>query len=62
MPEGDEDFSNRWKMIKATFFKGLSNVERRSKTRIKRGKRGIWQRCFWEHAIRDERDYAAHMD
>jgi putative transposase len=23
---------------------------------------GIWQRRFWEHTIRDERDYAAHMD
>jgi len=21
-----------------------------------------WQRRFWEHTIRDERDYAAHMD
>ena len=24
--------------------------------------RGIWQRRFWEHTIRDDRDYAAHMD
>lgn len=24
--------------------------------------RGIWQRRFWEHAIRDEGDYARHMD
>ncbi len=23
---------------------------------------GLWQRRFWEHTIRDERDYAAHMD
>ena len=30
--------------------------------RVTRGERGIWQRRFWEHAIRDDRDYAAHID
>jgi REP-associated tyrosine transposase len=29
---------------------------------IRRGERGIWQRRYWEHTIRDDRDYAAHMD
>jgi len=28
----------------------------------RRGERGIWQRRYWEHTIRDDRDYAAHMD
>ena len=27
-----------------------------------RGERGIWQRRYWEHTIRDDRDFAAHMD
>jgi putative transposase len=31
-------------------------------TRQRRGERGIWQRRFWEHTIRDEADYASHMD
>ncbi len=26
------------------------------------GERGLWQRRYWEHVIRDERDYAAHID
>jgi putative transposase len=30
--------------------------------RRKRGERGIWQRRFWEHLIRDERDYQHHVD
>jgi len=30
--------------------------------RLKRGERGIWQRRFWEHLVRDEQDYAAHLD
>ena len=29
---------------------------------MRNGERGIWQRRFWEHTIRDERDYAAHVD
>ncbi len=62
LPTGDDDFSNRWKMIKTHFSKSLPKMERRTKVRIKRGERGIWQRRFWEHAIRDDRDYEKHMD
>jgi len=62
LPKGDADFSKRWKLIKTEFSKGLPKVERRSSVRIKRGERGIWQRRFWEHVIRDNRDYATHMD
>ncbi len=62
LPADDDDFSNRWKMIKTHLSKSLPQVERRSKVRIKRGERGIWQRRFWEHAIRNDRDYATHMD
>jgi REP-associated tyrosine transposase len=62
LPEGDDNFSKRWKLIKTHFSKGLPVTERRSRVRQKRGERGIWQRRFWEHAIRDERDYSMHMD
>lgn len=27
-----------------------------------RGHRGVWQARYWEHTIRDERDYEAHRD
>jgi len=27
-----------------------------------RGERGIWQRRYWEHLVRDEADFRAHMD
>ncbi|MBV8870730.1 MAG: hypothetical protein JOY65_15165 [Acetobacteraceae bacterium] len=37
-------------------------VERRSAARRARGERGIWQRRFWEHTIRDDDDYANHVD
>jgi putative transposase len=40
----------------------LPKEERRSASRIKRGERGIWQRRFWEHLIRDDEDYQGHVD
>jgi REP-associated tyrosine transposase len=40
----------------------LPVVEQRSLVRVARGECGIWQRRFWEHAVRDDRDYAAHVD
>ena len=37
-------------------------MDRRSKVKQKCGERGIWQRRYREHLIRDEADYCAHMD
>ncbi len=61
-PPADCDFALRWRLIKMEFSKALPKMERVSPVRRKRGERGIWQRRFWEHLIRDERDFAAHMD
>lgn len=62
LPPGDTDFSNRWKSIKIRFVHAIVPDERRSAVRARRGERGIWQRRFWEHAIRDDEDYARHLD
>ena len=62
LPPGDDDFANRIKAIKIRFVRALAPTERRSRVRAGRGERGIWQRRFWEHAIRDETDYTRHMD
>jgi putative transposase len=62
LPPEDSDFAGRWRLIKANFSKRLPKDERRSQVRRVRGERGLWQRRYWEHLIRDERDYAAHMD
>jgi putative transposase len=62
LPPGDDDITNRWRLIKQGFSKALPMTECRSSVRMARGERGIWQRRFWEHAIRDDRDYAAHVD
>ena len=61
LPAGDADFSARWRLIKSQFSRALPAVDRRSRSRIERSERGIWQRRFWEHAIRDESDYQRHV-
>jgi putative transposase len=61
-PEGDAAFSARWQAIKMAFSKAIEPGEALSTSRAMRGERGIWQRRFWEHAIRDEQDYTAHVD
>ena len=43
LPEGDDDFSNRIKAIKIRFVRAIPATERRSRTRVARGERGIWQ-------------------
>ena len=62
MPPGDADFANRWRMIKSTFSCNLARGERISPSRVAKGERGIWQRRYWEHTIRDEADFTRHVD
>jgi len=62
LPDGDADFSLRWRLIKSAFSRALPQGERVSKSRVTRGERGIWQRRYWEHTLRDEDDFARHVD
>ena len=62
LPAGDADFALRWKVIKFAFAKRLPDTETRTAQQRRRGERGIWQRRYWEHLIRDERDYQRHFD
>ncbi|EQB8709508.1 REP-associated tyrosine transposase [Klebsiella aerogenes] len=49
LPEGDSDYSGRWREIKKSFTRALAQNQ-------------IWQPRFWEHAIRNDEDYRRHMD
>ena len=62
LPLGDDDFSNRIKAIKIRFVRAIEPSERRSSVGVARGERSVWQRRFWEHAVRDDVDYTRHMD
>lgn len=48
--------------IRARFTVQILRGERLSPRRLQKGERGIWQRRFWEHVIRDEGDYERHVD
>jgi putative transposase len=60
LPSGDTDFSKRWRLLKSHFSRGLPAAEDRNASAIKREEKGIWQRRFWEHHLRDDEDLAAH--
>jgi putative transposase len=62
LPEGDADFPGRWRAIKTAFSKSLPAFEPRSSVITRRGERGVWKRRYWEHTIRDDQDFATHMD
>ena len=62
LPENDNDYATRIRLIKIGFSKAIPKTERRSAIRIKRGERGVWQRRYWEHLVRDEADFQAHLN
>jgi len=66
LPQGDCDFSLRWARIKAGFtrrYLAAGGTEcGQSLSRTRRRERGLWQRRFWEHQIRDETDLQHHVD
>ncbi len=67
LPEQDSDYSTRWKETKGCFTSEyISNIGeppvKPSVSMRKKGEKGIWQRRFFEHTIRDENDYRVHID
>lgn len=62
LPYGDNDYSSRWAQIKRRFSMSVTAGEKLSRSRMAKRERGIWQRRFWEHAIRSEEDWRLHMD
>ena len=49
LPDGDADFMTRWRLIKTWFSKHSAF-------------KNIWQHRYWEHLLRDERDFEHHVD
>lgn len=62
LPDNDIDYAARWNLIKGGFSRTLPAGEQRSASRIARRERGIWQRRYWEHLIRDEEDLRRHVE
>jgi putative transposase len=62
LPSGDANFPLRWSLIKSGFSRGLASDPRRTTSKIAKREKGIWQRRYWEHAIRDDTDLGHHID
>jgi len=62
LPTNDNDFATRWMLIKSGFSRQLPKLEYIDDSRKRKGERGIWQRRYWEHLIRDERDFEKHVE
>lgn len=49
LPDGDDDFPLRWRLLKAHFSRHIPKTERIFASRQRQGERGLWQRRYWEH-------------
>lgn len=66
LPDGDADYSTRWRLIKRGVTRrcGAAYLQNALLTPRRQAKRcaTIWQHRFWEHMIRDEQDFRRHLD
>ena len=64
LPQGDEDFSTRWRLIKGYFTRNCDMQYRQqtSDARKKKKEQAVWQKRFWEHVIKDETDFVRHVE
>jgi putative transposase len=66
LPDGDEDYATRWRLIKTRFTRMLLAAEQktpiRNPSRRRSGEQAVWQRRYWERILRDENDLKRHVD
>jgi putative transposase len=66
LPQGDADYSTRWRLIKDAFTRSFlyqgGEEAPLSASRRRHGERAIWQRRFWEHTCRDQEDLNRCID
>lgn len=64
LPENDDDYSTRWRLVKSYFSRESKGTYggQISLSRQRKQEQSVWQRRFWEHLIRDESDFRRHVD
>ena len=65
LPDGDAELAVRIRLMKSFFTKSVAGSRAAgtlSSSRAAKGEQAIWQRRYWEHTIRDERDFQSHVD
>jgi putative transposase len=61
LPPDDANYTARIRLVKARFTKHLLRAGV-PLTKDTRGEYQLWQKRFWEHTIRDDRDFEAHVN
>jgi putative transposase len=65
LPDDDFDYATRWRLVKEAFTRAFAQSHRlleQDPRRRARGEQTVWQRRYWEHFIRDERDFVSHVE
>lgn len=62
LPADDGNYALRWRIIKSHFSRQFNANPQRSNSKINHREKGIWQRRYWEHQIRNEQDLQRHVD
>ena len=64
LPKNDHNFSTRWRLVKSYFSRKCDERFKRPRQGSRRNKKeqAVWQRRFWEHLIRDEKDMINHVE
>lgn len=60
LPEDDYDYSTRWRQIKTYFTQALIKTKV-PLTPNSRKEYSLWQRRFWEHCIKNDKDLEQHI-
>jgi putative transposase len=62
LPDDDADFALRWQQIKRHFSTQVDAPVTAGASLAAKREKGVWQRRYWEHQVRDETDFARHVD
>jgi putative transposase len=65
LPDDDCDYPTRWRQIKEAFTRGYASsrpLPARDEAQRARGEQTVWQRRYWEHLIRNDDDFSAHVE
>lgn len=62
LPDGDSDYPLRWRLIKTRFSHHFAALTVLSDSKQRRREKGIWQRRFYEHTVRDDADLRRAVD
>ncbi|WP_413164161.1 REP-associated tyrosine transposase [Capilliphycus salinus ALCB114379] len=66
LPDNDSNYTVRWRYLKSFVSRSCGHklpiLAELSVSGKKRHEKNLWQRRYWEHLIRDDKDFSNHCD